>query len=152
MYKLLWQSLLVSPALFGVALAANAAENPVSSEYNQQEITDTEVSPELNFAASEETSIAQSDTSEMIEQINEYSGDRNALDQVTSVNQLSDIDPFWFSAVQKMVDKYGCIVGYPDGTFKGQRNITRYEFAAAVSRCMEWVEENIGSVDGTDLA
>ncbi|MGB7520098.1 MAG: iron uptake porin [Spirulinaceae cyanobacterium] len=152
MYKLLWQSLLVSPALFGLALAANAAENSVSSEYNQQEITDTEVSPELNFAASEETSIAQSDTSEMIEQINEYSGDRNALDQVTSVNQLSDIDPFWFSAVQKMVDKYGCIVGYPDGTFKGQRNITRYEFAAAVSRCMEWVEENIGSVDGTDLA
>lgn len=152
MYKLLWQSLLVSPAIFGLALATNAAENPVNSEFSQQEINNTQVSSELNFAVPEDTSIAQSDTSEMIEQINQYSGDRNALDQVTSVNQLSDIDPFWFSAVEKMVDKYGCIVGYPDGTFKGQRNITRYEFAAAVSRCMEWVEENLGSVDGTDLA
>ncbi len=168
MSKLLWKSLLVSPAILGVVLASSAnaagtqvpanqldvAEAEVSLEEsaNLEASATTEVAPELNFEVPQETPVAQADNSEIINQINEYSGDSNALDQVTSVNQLSDIDPFWFSAVQKMVDKYGCIVGYPDGTFKGQRNITRYEFAAAVSRCMEWVEENIGSVDGTDLA
>ncbi|MGB3694526.1 MAG: iron uptake porin [Spirulinaceae cyanobacterium] len=168
MSKLLWKSLLVSPAILGVVLAssANAAGNQVPvnqlddtvAEVSVEESSDleasatTEAAPELNFAVPQETPVAQADNSEIINQINEYSGDSNALDQVTSVNQLSDIDPFWFSAVQKMVDKYGCIVGYPDGTFKGQRNITRYEFAAAVSRCMEWVEENIGSVDAEGLA
>ena len=91
----------------------------------------------------------------LIEEVIRYGSEgqsQDELDQVTSVNQLRDIDPFWFEAVQKMVDKYGCIVGYPDSTFKGQRNITRYEFAAALSRCMEWVEANLSSVEGGDLA
>lgn len=161
MSKLLWKSLLVSPAVLGVALASSANAAGIEAPAANTDVAEagisleetTEIAPELNFEVSEEaTPVAQAENSEIINQINEYSGDRNALDQVTSVTQLSDIDPFWFEAVRKMVDKYGCIVGYPDGTFKGQRNITRYEFAAAVSRCMEWIEENIGAVDGTDLA
>ncbi|MGB5968485.1 MAG: S-layer homology domain-containing protein, partial [Spirulinaceae cyanobacterium] len=96
---------------------------------------------ELASQTAPESYLAQTPTedSQLLNQINEYStegqGDIDPLEQVTSVTQLSDIDPFWFQAVQKMVDKYGCIVGYPDGTFKGNRNITRYEFAAALSRC-----------------
>ncbi len=143
MSKLLWQVCKVAPAVLGASLfvtnSSFAAETPATEA----------VVSEAN--ASVEVADASLSTEEMLQQINDYNGDETSLDQVTSVNQLSDIDPFWFSAVQKMVDKYGCIVGYPDGTFKGQRNITRYEFAAAVSRCMEWVEENIGSVDGEDL-
>ncbi|MGB3694920.1 MAG: iron uptake porin [Spirulinaceae cyanobacterium] len=113
---------------------------------------------ELASQTAPESYLAQTPTedSQLLNQINEYStegqGDIDPLEQVTSVTQLSDIDPFWFQAVQKMVDKYGCIVGYPDGTFKGNRNITRYEFAAALSRCMEWVEANYGSVEDGDLA
>lgn len=91
----------------------------------------------------------------LIEEVIRYGSEgqsQEELDQVTSVNQLTDIDPFWFEAVRKMVDKYGCIVGYPDSTFKGQRNITRYEFAAALSRCMEWFENGSVTPDSGDLA
>jgi hypothetical protein len=44
-------------------------------------------------------------------------------DQVTSVSQLSDIKPTdWaFQALQSLVERYGCIVGYPDKTFRGNR-------------------------------
>ncbi|WP_228014401.1 hypothetical protein [Fortiea sp. LEGE XX443] len=37
-------------------------------------------------------------------------------DRVTSVNQLTDVQPTdWaFQALQALVDRYDCIVGYPD--------------------------------------
>ncbi|MGB5899009.1 MAG: iron uptake porin, partial [Geitlerinemataceae cyanobacterium] len=52
--------------------------------------------------------------------------------QVTSVSQLSDVQPTdWaFQALQSLVERYGCIAGYPDGTYRGNRALTRYEFAA----------------------
>jgi hypothetical protein len=40
-----------------------------------------------------------------------------------------------YNAVQQLVDQ-GIIIGYPDGTFKGDRELTRYEFAMAVSRLL----------------
>ncbi|MGL6284540.1 MAG: hypothetical protein ACRC2J_19215, partial [Microcoleaceae cyanobacterium] len=45
--------------------------------------------------------------------------DLNILDQVTSVSQLSDVQPTdWaFQALQSLVERYGCIAGYPDGTY-----------------------------------
>jgi hypothetical protein len=41
--------------------------------------------------------------------------------QVTSVSQLTDVRPTgWaFQALQSLVERYGCIVGYPDKTFCG---------------------------------
>ncbi|WP_445244731.1 S-layer homology domain-containing protein, partial [Microcoleus sp. OTE_8_concoct_300] len=47
--------------------------------------------------------------------------------QVTSVSQLSDVRPTdWaFGALQSLVERYGCIAGYPDGTFRGNRAMTR---------------------------
>ncbi|MBD1846653.1 porin, partial [Cyanobacteria bacterium FACHB-63] len=40
----------------------------------------------------------------------------NAIGQVTSVSQLSDVRPTdWaFQALQSLVERYGCIAGYPD--------------------------------------
>ncbi|MBW4519550.1 MAG: iron uptake porin [Scytolyngbya sp. HA4215-MV1] len=70
--------------------------------------------------------------------------------QVTSVSQLNDVQPTdWaFQALQSLVERYGCIAGYPDGTFKGNRALTRYEFAAGVNACLDRVNELIGSVGG----
>ncbi|OWY66980.1 hypothetical protein B7486_33615 [cyanobacterium TDX16] len=50
------------------------------------------------------------------------------LAQVTSVSQLSDVQPTdWaFQALQSLVERYGCIAGYPDGTYRGNRALTRY--------------------------
>ena len=56
---------------------------------------------------------------------------------------LSDVKPTdWaFSALQSLVEKYGCIVGYPDKTFRGSRAMTRYEAAAALNACMDRISE-----------
>ncbi len=67
----------------------------------------------------------------------------NALAQVTSVSQLSDVQPTdWaFQALQSLVERYGCIAGYPNGTFRGNRALTRYEFAAGLNACLDRVNE-----------
>jgi len=73
------------------------------------------------------------------------------MEQVTSVSQLSDVQPTdWaFQALQSLVERYGCIVGYPDGTYKGNRAMTRYEFAAGLNACLDRITELIA--DTSDL-
>jgi hypothetical protein len=68
-----------------------------------------------------------------------------SLSQVTSVSQLSDVQPTdWaFQALQNLVERYNCIAGYPDGTFRGNRAMTRYEFAAGLNACLERITELI---------
>ncbi len=67
--------------------------------------------------------------------------------QVTSVSQLRDVQPTdWaFQALQSLVERYGCIAGYPDNTFKGNRGLSRYEFAAALNACLNRVNELIAT-------
>ncbi len=69
----------------------------------------------------------------------------NPMSQVTSVTQLADVQPTdWaYQSLQSLVDRYGCIVGYPDGTFRGNRPLSRYEFAAGLNACMDKVSELI---------
>lgn len=69
------------------------------------------------------------------------------MDQVTSVSQLSDVLPTdWaFPALQSLVERYGCIAGYPNKTYRGNRAITRYEFAAGLNACMDRINELIGA-------
>ncbi|MGB3535288.1 MAG: iron uptake porin [Microcoleaceae cyanobacterium] len=94
-------------------------------------------------------SIPQPDT-EVLNQLNNYTQEgrnRKKKQQVTSVSQLSDVQPTdWaFQALQSLVERYGCIAGYPDGTYKGNRALTRYEFAAGVNACLERVNELINA-------
>ncbi|HEY9779812.1 MAG TPA: iron uptake porin [Leptolyngbyaceae cyanobacterium] len=74
----------------------------------------------------------------------------NTLAQVTSVSQLSDVQPTdWaFGALQSLVERYGCIAGYPNGTFRGNRALTRYEFAAGLNACLDRVNELIATASG----
>jgi Carbohydrate-selective porin, OprB family/S-layer homology domain len=67
----------------------------------------------------------------------------DSIDQVTSVSQLTDVRPTdWaFQALQSLVERYGCIVGYPDKTFRGNRTLSRYEFAAGLNACLDKVQE-----------
>ncbi|NEP81989.1 MAG: iron uptake porin [Okeania sp. SIO3B3] len=69
------------------------------------------------------------------------------MGQVTSVSQLSDVQPTdWaFQALQSLVERYGCIAGYPDGTFKGNRAMTRYEFAAGLNACLDRITELVAA-------
>ncbi|HEY9832676.1 MAG TPA: iron uptake porin [Stenomitos sp.] len=65
-----------------------------------------------------------------------------SMDQVTNVTQLRDVQPTdWaFEALRSLVERYGCIAGYPDGTFRGNRAMTRYEFAAGLNSCLQQIE------------
>ena len=51
-----------------------------------------------------------------------------------------------YVAVDDMA-KRGLLVGYPDGTFKGDRAVTRYEFAEVIHRAIEKAKELGESVD-----
>jgi len=85
-----------------------------------------------------------------LDQLNQYGREgrgRQKQSQVTSVSQLSDVQPTdWaFQALQSLVERYGCIAGYPDGTYKGNRALTRFEFAAGVNACLERITELINA-------
>lgn len=69
------------------------------------------------------------------------------MTQLTSVSQLSDVQPTdWaFQALQSLVERYGCIAGYPDSTYRGNRALTRYEFAAGLNACLDRVNELIAA-------
>ncbi|WP_071515493.1 iron uptake porin [Geitlerinema sp. PCC 9228] len=71
--------------------------------------------------------------------LSETEAESQSMGQVTSVSQLRDVQPTdWaFQALQSLVERYGCIAGYPDRTFRGNRAMTRYEFAAGLNACME---------------
>ena len=90
-----------------------------------------------------------------LDQVNRYSNEgkrNNSISQVTSVSQLSDVQPTdWaFQALQSLVERYGVIAGYPDGTYRGNRAMTRYEFAAGLNAALDRVNELIAA-GTTDL-
>ncbi|WP_254923749.1 iron uptake porin [Pseudanabaena sp. SR411] len=66
---------------------------------------------------------------------------------VTSVSQLSDVRPTdWaFTALQSLVERYGCIAGYPDSTYRGNQSTSRYEFAAGLNACLDKINEIISA-------
>ncbi|MDZ8108567.1 MAG: iron uptake porin [Nostoc sp. DedQUE12a] len=94
-------------------------------------------------AMSSEVPVNQSPTT------NQPSNFRSAetIGQVTSVSQLSDVQPTdWaFSALQSLVERYGCIAGYPNQTYRGDRALTRYEFAAGLNACLDRINELIAT-------
>ncbi len=64
------------------------------------------------------------------------------LQQVTSVSELRDVQPTeWaYEALKSLVERYGCLVGYPDRTYRGDRSLSRYEFAAGLNACLNVME------------
>ncbi|MBN3896126.1 MAG: iron uptake porin [Nostoc sp. NOS(2021)] len=80
-------------------------------------------------------------------------GNDAPMAQVTSVSQLKDVQPTdWaFGALQSLVERYGCIAGYPENLYRGNRALTRYEFAAGLNACLERVNELIATTT-SDLA
>jgi hypothetical protein len=63
--------------------------------------------------------------------------------QVTSVGQLSDIQPTeWsYQAISSLISRYGCVAGFPNGTFKPGQPATRAELAALVNACVDRISE-----------
>jgi hypothetical protein len=70
--------------------------------------------------------------------VNQYSAE-----QATSVTQFSDVQPSdWaYQALSNLVERYGCVAGYPNGTYGGTKSMTRYEAAALLNACLDRVTE-----------
>ena len=108
-----FQQLLVAPAALGLMAPLAVVSSPTAN------------AAELN-----------------INGVSEYaSSTANSLDQVTSVTQFSDVYPTdWaYQALSNLVETYGCVAGYPNGTFRGNRAMTRYEAAALLNACLDSV-------------
>ena len=74
----------------------------------------------------------------------------DSIGQVTNVNQLRDVSPTdWaYEALRSLVDRYGCIAGYPNQTYRGSQPLTRYEFAAGLNSCLNQIERLIAANAG----
>jgi hypothetical protein len=72
-----------------------------------------------------------------------------AMAQVTSVSQLNDVQPTQWSyqAITNLVERYGCVAGYPNGTFKPGQPATRAELAALTNACLDRISEFYTAAD-----
>ena len=150
MFKQFVHSLLLSPVVLGAAVVAAAAQVSQPT-FNPQPkglaapavLTDRTTTIAPNALPS--TSPNPLDRVPMSDQVASEPDD--AFAQVTSVSQLTDVKPTdWaFQALQSLVERYGCLVGYPDKTYRGNRSLTRYEFAAGLNACMDRVNELIAA-------
>ena len=55
------------------------------------------------------------------------------------------IGPFNLSS--HCLARYGCLEGYPDGTFRGNQNASRFEMAAALSACLDRLSQGTATKD-----
>jgi hypothetical protein len=116
----LFRQLLLAPAVLGLLAPVAATANEITS---------------LNGAAAINDYMQQQE----IDELKAWRSEK----QVTSVNQFGDVRPTdWaYQALSNLVEKYGCVAGYPNGSFKGGSAMTRYEAAALLNACLDRVTE-----------
>ena len=96
-------SQLSSSVVLGTALLTSAA--PVVAE-------------EINLEKEQKPRVTHEQIRKYSESLTEDGIDINvgSMEQVTNVNQLRDVSPtdWGYEALRSLVDRYGCIVGYPN--------------------------------------
>ena len=62
-------------------------------------------------------------------------------DQITSLSQISDVKPgdWAYQALHNLIERYGCVAGYPNGSDKGSQAMSRFEAAALLHACLDRV-------------
>ena len=98
---------------------------------------------------------AQAQNSELLQQVDRYGQEaqNKKIGQITNVNQLRDVAPTdWaYEALRSLVDRYGCISGFPNQTYRGSQPLSRYEFAAGLNSCLNQIERLIASSGGSSV-
>ena len=127
MNKLFWQTAKLAPILFAASLFAAGSASAQSITADKEAVDNT------------------------LQQINNYQQlEQGNQSQVTNVNQLRDVSPTdWaYEALRSLVDRYGCISGFPNQTYRGNQPLSRYEFAAGLNSCLNQIERLIASQEG----
>lgn len=80
----------------------------------------------------------------LLEQINRYDYN-DSIYQINSVDRLRDVssDDWAYEALRSLVERYNCLAGYEDFTFRGNLPLSRYEFAASLNSCLNRLENLI---------
>ena len=144
---LLLNTVALSCCFLGVSKAiADENSSVVSEDFSETlQQLDSVGSVESNMSPTLETDLKSELSTESFN-LDSFNNTNN-LGQVNSVFLLKDVSATdWaFQSLKSLVEKYSCVAGYPDGTFRGNRALSRYEFAAVLDSCLRQVETLINS-------
>lgn len=142
MKKIAWNLLLTLPmSVFSLVLTASTKTLASEIGKEHETIGKETLSPLSPISISIPDSdngtqiIAQTDPSSLSDE-----------SQLTSVSQLSDVQPTdWaYESLKSLIERYKCLVG-SDTKYRGNRALTRYEFAAGLNACLDQVNKLIAS-------
>ncbi|MFM6074155.1 MAG: iron uptake porin, partial [Dolichospermum sp.] len=139
MKKIAWNLLLTLPmSVFPLLLTANT--KTLASEVGKENET---IGKETLSPIS--ISIPDSDNGTQIIAQTDPSSSSNES-PLTSVSQLSDVQPgdWAYESLKSLIERYKCLVG-SDTKYRGNRSLTRYEFAAGLNACLNQVNKLIAS-------
>lgn len=129
-----------------------ALENAVAEALVER--LDAEMDAEMADPEMPESNPSEGPTLEVETEVPEEVVSTTDAISLTTINELTDVSPddWAYAALQSLVEDYGCIEGYPDGTYHGDRVLSRYEFAALLDTCLSVVrslatDESIQPVD-----
>jgi hypothetical protein len=161
MNKILWNLFLATPVVLSIFSAANtqavaqSVQTTPQTTKVEEKLNETDVLPSSLLVKPKEKNLPQTSSVFELERGSvptlqpqtSSAKQKGNLPQTPSVSQLSDVQPTdWaFIALQSLVERYGCIVGYPDSTYRGNRALTRYEFAAGLNSCLDRINQLIAS-------
>jgi hypothetical protein len=136
MSKLFNKLVLISTALIGNAYYLTTPAKATETQFTLESLENT----------------ASNDPNQLTFELENQASDPS-LEQITNVSSLRDVSPgdWAFEALRNLVERYGCIAGYPDGTFRGNRALTRYEFAAGLNACLQQIERLASGIPQEDL-
>ena len=152
MTKSLWQFTKALPLILGASLMAQSVSaapednlnvTPASSEATAQHSATSDNLPvAMPALATQADGLDLLRRRQQLKKFNAAPISDQGMSQVTSVSELRDVQPTeWaYEALKSLVERYGCIVGYPDRTFRGNRALSRWEFAAGLNACMNVME------------
>ena len=145
--------ILTTPLLLGfnlLGIRAVAAE-PVPLNHSPAPFSEP-LNPEPEAIAPPSLENPGDQPTNLLQQIELYSQANQEfapLEPVNSVSELTDVSPTdWaFQALQNLASRYNCLLGYSNGTYQGNRAMTRYEFAANLNACLEVITDRISELD-----
>ncbi|WP_054469153.1 MULTISPECIES: iron uptake porin [Planktothricoides] len=142
---------------------AGIPKNRVES-INPSPISVTPATPTTPTTPTTNNQQPTTNVNEVLQQIEEYSPinqslqESEPLEKVNSVFDLADVFPndWAYSALESLAERYDCLLAYGDRTYRGDRAMTRYEFAASLDACLTAIQQQIeakkSDITGEDLA
>jgi hypothetical protein len=140
MSKLFWFFIKAAPAVVGASSIAFQSASAFPGTEIETRIAQALPNEQTGNGAWER--LRQRNESKRLDgQLNEG----NSMEQIINVSDLQDVAPteWTYEALRGLVERYGCIVGYPDRTYRGNKALSRWEFAAGLNACMNVMERLI---------